>query len=202
MPADFGQLCEDVVTATNRPELIGEIQLAVRQATKYFHLRDFFMKDAQENIFTFPVANYTFQISVSDTFTRFRKIRYIKKYDNVNAVIKETPEDKVSQVDPDALFDRYGAPKNNVFYIAGDNLNIRCNTQESSFLISWYAYPDTLPESFKSWIADLYDVAIVEYAKAQIFNAIGMDAEAKRIKDEIETVHWPIIVANDIEARA
>lgn len=202
MPADFGQLCDDVAVATNRPELVDEIKLAVRQATKYFHLRDFFMKDAQENIFTFPIANYTFQLSVSDTFTRFRKIRYIKKYDNVNAIVKENPDDKVKEVDPNALFDRYGAPKNNVFYIAGDNLNIKCNTQESSFLISWYAYPDTVPESFKSWIADLYDVAIVEYAKAQIFNAIGMDAEAKRIKDEIEMVHWPIIVANDIEARA
>lgn len=198
MPS-FAQLCADVITKTGRPELIAETQLAVRTATKFLHLRELYLRDSQEDLFTFTNPDFIFQFDTAQ-FERYRKIRYIKKYDLVQQATKETDADKISECGADNLFDRYNNRKTNIFYVAGNSLNLRSSTQESAFIISWYKYPTVDPNNYNSWIAELYDPAIIDYATAEVFEAIGRQDDANRLKQMVLQVHVPVIQTNDIEA--
>lgn len=202
MNVPFGKLYEDVVTLTNRPEMVGETKLAIRNATQYFHMIDFWQRDCIEELKQFSVPNFAFQLDIPTEFARYRKIRYIKKYDLTSLVPKEGEFHKISEASPDSLFDRYNSIRSNVFYLAGTNLNIRLNTQESGLLISWYTYPEVEPESYQSWIADMLSSVIVNRAVAEIQNSIGMVEEANRRMKHSEDIDVPLVRTQDVEAFA
>jgi hypothetical protein len=204
MTTTFGQLVADVITETNRPELAdsGEIQLAVRSATQFWHLKDFWLKDSFEELFTFPAASYLFQLDTGENFERFRKIRYIKKYDVAAQTTREGDSDKITETDPVSLFDRYGSAKLNKYYLAGTNLNLKLSTQESALIVSWFKYPSTSPEAYASWIADMYPAAIVNSAAAKIQRSIGSTEDANRREKWAMEVDFPIVQANDVVATA
>lgn len=202
MGTPFSQLMDDVITKTNRPELVAETQLAIRNALQFVHLQDFWQRDAVEQLFTFPAANYVFQLDVSAQFTRFRKIRYIKKYDANNGVIIDNPENEFKEADPSRLFDRYGCQRNNIFYLAGTSLNIRSGSQDSAYIISWYSYPLVLPETMQSWIADMYPAIIVEKAVSEVYRSIGMTDDANRLEKYVIEIMVPILRTNDIQVQA
>lgn len=198
----FGQLCDDVITLTSRPELVAETQLAVRNATQFFHLSDFWQRDCEERLFQFDAAAFLFSLPVSSTMERFRKLRYIKKFDLIASITKESKEDKISECDPNSLFDRYNSIKTNVYYLAGDNLNLRLSTAENGLFASWYKYPNTSPEAYASWIADMYPAAIVNKAAAEIQRDIGMTDDANRREKWAIEIDLPLIRQQDIEATA
>jgi hypothetical protein len=202
MGVSFNQLFNDVVSKTNRPELVSETNLAIRNALQFVHLVDFWMRDAQEQLFPFAIPNYVFQMDVTTYFPRFRKIRFIKKYDAATGTIIDNPENEMKAVDPAYLFDRYGCQKTNVFYLAGDSLNIRSSSQDGGYVISWYTYPQITPETMHSWIADMYSAIIVEKAAAEVFRDIGMTDDANRMEKYVLEEMIPILRRNDVIAQA
>lgn len=197
----FAQLCQDVITKTNRPELVAETQLAVRDATKLAHLSDFYLRDSVEQLFQYNAADFNFRIDTS-VLARYRKIKYIKKFDLDSMVAKEGEDNVIKEVDPTALFDRFNSLKTNVFYLAGTALNLKLSTSERGLLLAWYQYPNTDVENFFSWIADMYSPAIVDMAAAKIFRDVGMTDDANRLEKYVLEVHYPLIRMNEIEATA
>lgn len=197
----FSQLCQDVMTKTGRPELVAETQLAVRQATKFVHMSNFWLRDCMEQRFDFPVVGYTFQVDTS-LLARYRKLRYVKKFDLATNIPKEGESHKLSEGSPTDLFDRYQAPRSNIYYLSGSSINVKCNSQEQSLLFAWYKYPDTNPESFSSWIAEAYDPIIIDKAAANIFRDTGMTEDANRLDKYVLDIHLPVVTMNDIEATA
>jgi hypothetical protein len=57
--ATLAELQADVITITNRPDLVAETLLAVKKATLKMHQLDFFYKDLVESGLVFDPVDYT-----------------------------------------------------------------------------------------------------------------------------------------------
>jgi hypothetical protein len=64
--ATFSELCSEVHTLTNRPDLVNETKLAVKAATLKLHQKDFFYKDISEQGVSFSPS----QISRSEVHSQ------------------------------------------------------------------------------------------------------------------------------------
>lgn len=203
---NFGELCQDVITITNRPDLISEIQLAVRIATSKFHMIDFWMRDRAERILIFPQSDTRFTVDLLVTFANWRKFSYIRPYDQVSA----NPINKfINEISPSAIFDEYSQQKTDIFYVAGNLMNMKCKESQNAFLIGWFKYPNVQISSYASWIADMYPAIIVEEAAGRIYNSIGQVDEANKYIDPQRgsiynpiNGHLAILRTNELEATA
>lgn len=211
---NFGELCQAVFVITGRPDLLAETQLAIQKATLKFHMVDFWKRDRFEKVLTFTSAAAV-QIDIAAQFERFRKFRTLAPWDPVG--LKVLPcEDRMTgelralkEIDPDALFDAYGADKSDVFYMSGQSLNIRFSYGQSGLYAAWYKYPLVAPNNYNSWIADMYFPIIVEQAAGEILIAIGQIEDAARFLDPVRgTIYNPInghlavLRTNELEALA
>lgn len=172
---------DGVYTLTNRPDLVAETKLAVRQATLAAHRCEKFMKDEVE-VFLPLVSASSFQIDIPSYFPRWRQFSYIRPFDSV----AQSPAPFVlggnEMVAPDAIIDEYGSVKTNVWYVGGTNLNIRLSGNYDSFLVGYYSNPLLSPEdSYESWVARDQPAVIVIDAARRVFEAIGYQEAAARL---------------------
>src|SRR4051812_21167744 len=149
----FSEMIQEVITITNRPDLVNETTLALRKATLKMHQFDFFKRDINEAVFGVAPASdgYNFSLSVSNDLPRFRALAYVRRYD--------TPftgtENYFEEVMPDTLFDEYREEFTNCFYRAGDAIHFRAREIVTNFVVGWYQYPIVTPvANYVSWIAD------------------------------------------------
>lgn len=200
---NYGQLCNEVITITGRPDLIPETQLAVRRATLYLHGLDTWFRDFNEKRIAFPALDYKFSIAIKDNFTNFRKFRYIKPLDPATGLVLSDHD--IKYCPPDNLYDEFKRPKNDIYYVAGNNLNIRCASQQQGFLFGYYILPN-VADAFQSWIGDLYPYAIIEEAAGRVLHMIGQIDEGNKFVDpqkgSMATVHIPWLRANGLTPEA
>jgi hypothetical protein len=198
---NFGQLCDQVAVITNRPDLVAETQLAVRRSTLYLHGIDTFFRDLAEKRLTFDATSSQFSVDILKNFTGLRKLRYIKAFDVTTGVIKRD----IKVIQPDNLWDEFGRYKSDVYYVAGNNLNMKTSEAESSFLIGYYTMPN-VTDAFYSWIADIYPYAIIEDAAGRILHMIGQIDEGNKFVDpqkgSVKTTHIPWLIANGLSPEA
>lgn len=172
---------DGVYTITNRPDLIVESKLAIRQATLAAHRFEKWKKDKKE-VYLPLTSSSLFQLDIPTYLPGYRQIEWIRPYDSVS----QSPANYVlggsEELAPDAIFDEYGNEKVNVWYVAGDSLNIRLGAAYDSFLIGYYANPTLMPEdSYESWIAREAPAVIVIDAARRILESIGYQEAASRL---------------------
>lgn len=177
--ADFNSLVADVVTLTNRPDLVKETELAVRSATLQLHKSDFYFKDLTEQTLKFDTIAYLQQIPYRTLFPRYRSLSYIRKYDPNNTSTSNTcvsstgVGDEFEIITPAEIFDDYHIQRVNVCYLAGETINLKSNTQDPYVIIGVYQSPDvSSPENYSSWIATESPDAIVFLAASLIFGPV------------------------------
>lgn len=179
MAATLASLMSDVQTITARPDLIAETKLAVKQATLKMHQVDYFPKDLFETgIIWDPVANIQ-SLAYKTLVPRWRTFKYLRKY------LDGVPGEFFALLSPAETLDRYAVQKENICYIAGDQLEIRSNTADATMLISCYLHPDITDDGYSSWIADEHPYAIVFDAAATVFKMIGFDEQAAYMKQNV-----------------
>jgi len=177
--ASFTELLADVYTITNRPDLIAETKLAVKQATLKMHQVDYFPKDLYETGIIWDPIAYIQSLAYKTLVPRWRTLKYLRKYqDNL-------PGEFFTRLNPEETLDRYQINKDNICYIAGDQLEIRSNTQDSTMLLSCYLHPDITESNYTSWIAEEHPYAIVYDAAAAVFKMIGFDEQAAYMKQNV-----------------
>lgn len=200
---NFGQLCNEVMTITGRPDLAADTQLAVRRATLYLHGIDTWFRDFAEKRVAFDAVSYNFSINITREFTNFRKLRYIKPFDTTTGTVKKDRDIKF--MSPDNLWDEFSQDKKDIYYIAGINLNIRAKETENGFLVGYYTMPNVM-DAFYSWIAELYPYAIVDEAAGHMLRIIGLVDEGNKYVDAqkgtVATIHIPWLRANGITPEA
>jgi hypothetical protein len=177
--ATFSELCADVYTLTNRPDLVAETKLAVRQATLKMHHLDHFPKDIFETGIQFSTAELIQSLDYKSLVPRWRSFKYLRKYDNGEAGVF------ITLLDPEATLDRYAINKENICYIAGEQLEIRSNTESQYYLLGCYLHPDITEATYRSWIADEHPFAIVFEAAATVMKTIGFDEQAAMMKQQV-----------------
>lgn len=177
--ASLNSLMTDVFTITNRPDLIAETKLAVKQATLKMHHVDYFPKDLFETGISWNPADYVQSLAYKNIIPRWRTFKYLRKYQD------SRPGDFFQLLGVEETLDRYAINKDNICYIAGDQLEIRSSTQDNYMLIGCYLHPDITDEGYSSWIADEHPFAIVFDAAATVFKMIGFDEQAAYLKQNV-----------------
>ena len=169
---------DGVYTITNRPDLVAETALAVRQSTLAAHRSDYYKRDIQELLITPGLASI-FQLDIPALFANWRNFAYIRPYDSISA---SAASFFLESMKPDAIFDEYLIEKTNVYYVAGNNLNIRLAASYDSFIVGYYANPVLSPDaSYESWIARQQPAVIVIDAAKRVFEAIGYIEAANKL---------------------
>lgn len=209
---NFTDLCNEVYTLTNRPDLVNETQLAVKSATLRAHKIDFFPKDLYENYFSFTSAAYLQQFPTA-LIPNFRVLKYIRKY-YPNAVPSQSfpqnipyysaggnlPDGRFFDIiDPTAVLDSYQLNKVDVAYLAGNAIQLRSGDQVQYILVGAYVSPDITTSGWNSWIANEAPYAIVYDAAAVVFKTIGYD-EQNAAYNDLKKMEWTELQTQNILA--
>lgn len=190
MNTTLTSLVNDVYSLTNRPDLVGETVLAVRNATLKAHNTDFYYKDLFETGIVFDFAQAQQSLEYKQLIPRWRALKYIRKY------VAEAPGTFLETVTPDNLLDSYSRHKENVCYVAGTELQIRSNTAEKYYLIGCYLFPDITVDNYDSWIALEQPMAIVYEATATIFKTIGYDEQNATYRELVAAEYAQLRISN------
>lgn len=170
----LANLVADVMTITNRPDLVEETKLAVRAATLKAHQSDFYYKDVFEEGIIFNAKEFLQTFEVKTLIERFRSVKYLRKCD-VDTAGNYCPQEFLTFLTPNEVLDDYGVAKNNIFYMVGLEMKIRNCPAWDKFLLGCYIHPSVVEATYCSWIADDYPLSIIYRAAGDVFKAIGFD---------------------------
>lgn len=197
---NFTELCSEVYTATNRPDMVQQTKSAVLAATLQMHGTDFYFKDIKTAQVVFDTAGYL-QTLDTDTLTRFRSIAYIRRYDpslyanqinpnagllpNLTGVSVDPRLPFFDILTPDDIFDGFSLEKVNVAYQVGNTIMIKSGESFQFALMGWYAHPMLGSSSdnyaaYSSWIATEYPWTIIYAAASIIFQQIGQQETSRK----------------------
>ncbi len=176
------ELQQEVYTLTNRPDLVAETLLAVRQSTLALHQSDFFWRDLQETGISFPTSAYTQELEYRSIIPLFRALKYLRK-----ANADSTVGAFFTVVSPESVLDSYGVDRTDVCYAAGASIEMKSSTQFQYAVLGYYANPNITPGAYNSWIALDHPYAIVFEAAEKVFKMVGKSEEFaayKLLRDE------------------
>lgn len=184
MANPFASIVADVMTVTKRPSLVAETNLAVRAATLKAHQYDDWIKDFCEFSIQFNISDYFQSLDYKSVIPLWRKPRYLRKYDYT--VSPGVPGLFFNYIEPEKVVDEYNVDRQDIYYVAGLNIQIRSSTQFQYMLLGCYLNPDTTITGYSSWIANDHQFAIVYEAAAIIFKMIGMDEQTATYRDMVK----------------
>lgn len=218
---NYQQLVQAVGDETNRPDLVGEIQQSVLEATLMVHTVEDFYKDITEALVVFDQPlQYIQQLDIT-SLPLCRNVAYIRKSGNpgITTLVEQQQNgwinsggignfyigvsgigsggtglgtsvsipgslsgqfDFLKRVDIGDILDPYGYEKQNVWYQAGQQLNMKSNTAFQFATIGYYKYPNiditgTNQPNFQSWIAQELPYVIIYRACASVHAKISED---------------------------
>ena len=181
--ATFAELVADVKILTNRPDLDTEIKLAVKAATLKAHHTDFYPKDLFETGIQWSPVAFTQSLTYRGLIPRYRSLKYLRKLDSTGLIPGIffrviTPDESLAQ-------DAYYTDKENVCYLAGEDLEIKSSTEDTYMIIGCYLHPDITEATYNSWIAVDHPFCIEYEATSKIFKQIGFDEQAAAFNKEV-----------------
>jgi len=182
--ASYQQLIQDVYTLTGRPDRAAETALAVRKATLKYHLADLWKNDLTTSLITVPVIvagsdmsyRYALDLTQSAQFPLFRKMSNIVEYNALPTGL----EYKFKEYDADNILDDYRVERLNYWYQMGKQVTLRCDKILVQLAAQYWAFPNVVPATYNSWIADENPDFISSEAAAHVFAAVGKADEAAR----------------------
>ncbi len=172
-------LINDTYTITNRPDLVAETKLAVKKSTLKLHQLDYFPKDIFETGISWDPVAFIQSLDYKTLVPNWRTLKYLRKYSDGLA------GPFFSFLSPEESLDRFAINRDNICYIAGEQLEIRSSTEDTHMLLGCYVNPTLTDTGFSSWIATEHPYAIITDAAASIFKMIGFDEQAAYMKQEV-----------------
>lgn len=185
---NFDELRSEVLSIVKRPDQMPRIEAAIRAATLKAHRQDYFFRDLVETGVQFAGDSCIRNFLPSSIFgTRFRKIKYIRywMYDGTDEQTLGSPSSFLTAIDIENSLDAYGYTKTNVYYMAGELVQIRTSQSLTHCLVGAYLNPIVTETNFSSWIADSNPYAIIYEACRQVFNQIGKASDAQTMTQSL-----------------
>lgn len=171
---NFAELITEVETLTKRPDLIAKTKQAIRAATLRVHSSGFYPFDIIETGIEWTEPRILQNFNPYDTWERYRRIKYLRRWDpplssgdQGMAGVFYTP------VEIGNIVNQYGFDRDNIFYIAGNLIQIRSNPAVQYMLAGVYVNPDVTEANYSSWVADNIPFAIIYDAARRIQADIG-----------------------------
>lgn len=173
---NFQELYDEVIIITKRPDLVARTQQAIKAATLKAHQSDFYYKDLVEIPVQFTDPFYLQSFLPTEIAPQFRKAKYIRLWAGGNDGM---PGKFLTPIQIENSMDGYGYIKNDVFYMAGQLLQIRGQCPLDKVLFGCYQNPIITPaESYSSWIAVEMPYVIVYEAARVVFKSISFTEQA------------------------
>lgn len=172
---DFQELVEEVYLITKRRDLVARTESAIKAATLKAHHADFFYPDIVEVSIEFQDEAFIQNFNPTEILPRFRKAKYIRQW---HGGVQGEAGKFLDHIQIENAFDSYNYIKTDVFYLAGQLIQIRTTTPLKRCLFGCYVHPVMGPEECKSWIAQAMPFTIIYEAARTIFKSIGMQSEA------------------------
>ena len=174
---NFQELFTEVTTITKRPDLVDRTKQAIRAATIKMHHSDLYFKDMVEVAVQFTDIFYLQSFIPTDVVTNFRMVKYIRLW---NGDISGGVGAFLDPIQIENSLNQYKQIKTNVFYMAGQMLQIRGAYPLDKVLLGCYVNPVVTPEAFfSSWLANEKPYAIIYEAARQVFSSISFDTQAQ-----------------------
>lgn len=175
---DFGTMADNIATRVIRPDKVDEIKDAINDAIEFCTVNGDFAVDLVESTVAMEDDVYSQSIVISTTFTRFRKIKYLKPLGYTKFL---------AWMDPSRVFDNDGNQCKDVWYRAGDNIVINTSALIETMLYGYYQFPERMDDDADThWMMDYMYMAIFNLACADIWESIGNAEEATRYRTKGE----------------
>lgn len=172
----FAEIFVEVMLIVKRPDLVERVESAIRAATLKMHHSDFYYKDLVEAPIEFTETKALQSFVPSEVLPRFRKTKYIRFW---QGGVDGRPGPFLDHIQIENSLDSYNYMKENVFYMAGIQLQIRCCPAVQRVLFGCYLHPVVAPvANYESWIAREYPYAIIYEAARTVFRSIGYSEQA------------------------
>lgn len=165
----LSEMIDKVIARTKRADKRLEIIDAINNAISFFSLGASFGQDLVEGTVNIVATDFAQSLSISASFTRFRRIKYLKR---------TGAKTFLTHADPLKVFDRNGCELLDRWYRAGNNIVFKLKTLSPTLEYGFYQYPDLLEDDADThWMLDIVPLMIFNKACAEIFQSIG-DADA------------------------
>ena len=186
---DYPELIAEVIEIVKRPDLAARISSAVQSATLKAHHSDFYYRDLRESGVVFDSERFVQNFDPRDIFPKFRKAKYLRFWRDV-APTGPSQEGLgagafLTPVMIENAQDSYRTDRVNVYYMAGDLLQIRVSHPWKHFLFGAYVHPTVTQDGFSSWIAEEYPWAIIYEACRSVFQAIGFQEQSSEMRLQV-----------------
>jgi hypothetical protein len=173
----YAEILAAVIALTGREDDPAGTETMIQAATLRMHQSDFYARDISEALINLGSSSFAASFDAPGTFTRYRAVKYLRKYDLVTA----TKGKLLDKLEPETLFDAYGVEKTNVWYSAGNNIVFRSSTALQYLYAGWYSSPIISPvANFASWIADTVPHAIIFDACSLIFQTVNQQEQSRK----------------------
>lgn len=161
----WNELITEIYTLTNRPDLVGETSLALRQAVRSAHKSGKYWRDLVE----VPVTISVDQIQIIDLTVfapRFRGLAYLRPTEYQDLYFDE--------VEISGLLDADGYANTNTFWGFGNQLRLRAANPVANYTLAYYRYPTVFPtDAFNSWIAEDHEDLLILWAAMAVLGMVG-----------------------------
>lgn len=186
----YSDIIEGIVSWTNRPELVADMNFNIRQAIRSGHRAAKFARDIVVADFTGLDTDQIQYISINDTkLAGFQQV----------ATLGPTGSDlQYTGVDISDLLDVDGYPRDNIFYLVGSQINIRAATPVAELTVRYLKQP-VLPtdlEDLDDWIAVNHADYVILWAAATILGVSGEQEIKQRCEGYAKLARDELIAAN------
>lgn len=167
------ELRQAVYDITSRPDLANITLTGIQAATLAAHKSEDYPKDIIEKVVAFPATDYTQVLEYRTLFPRFRRFAYMRNFAG------GIPGDPLKSISPFRTQDEYGLEIPNVYYLAGDNIQLRFAVATDRILAGAYQNPEVSVQGYDSWIAREEPFAIIHEAASFVLRKIGFAEDAQ-----------------------
>lgn len=184
---NLAELTAEVISWTNRPDLTGPTQSAIRRVTLALHRKHAFWRDL--SALTKTTLNQVDSVALTD-FTRFRGLSHV-----INTMTG-TP---ISIVIADDLWDPLTTyQRTDIVFAAGSTLNIRLSASSDSVTFYYFQDPDISTSTYSSWIAETQPDAIIAGAVHRVLSERGETAIANVALQAFMQEEQALLAANNL----
>ena len=187
----YNSLIEDIVGWTNRPDLVPEMNMAIRNAVRTAHRAGKFVRD----IVTVELPAVTIEQIQQIDYTALPFVRYRQ----LHSVGPTELDMMYSSVDSLDLFDVDGYARTNVVYVIGTVIHVRANAPVSKVRVRYYQRPDVDDvTNISDWIADVHRELIVLWAASTVLTAIN-ETDIKGRVEKLAALAYTDMIEDSLE---
>lgn len=191
----FEEMKDEVISITRRPDLEAKVEAAIKAATLKAHQSDYFFNDLVEVAVEFDAARFIQNFRPKDILPRYRHAKYIRFWEG-GAESSARATVFLDHIQIEEAIDTYGYDKLNVFYFAGELLQIRTRCPVEHVLFGAYQHPIIVEETYNSWIAEEYPYAIVYEAARSIFLATAFQEQSAQMRALVQEEYGILKLSN------